>query len=398
MNALSIQESDNTKSITENLETLAWAKVIENFWEESPRAIKQLLWEIEFTQEMEDNFQKSFGTQIDTLQNLNPEFVWASVLEDVKYTYAYLWNKYEKTKSKLATLWLTPIDITNACTQRIINQVIEASENWRNLKNGRVASLLKYKDNKLFLQEIPYYAFACSNVSLDEVNIWERSLRDIVKLCWNKTDNWEFMLPNSLGISVSVMVEDDGKPVIIWQVRNNKTTLTQRSNERVVASASWAININRDESDIISGAAAEELKEELWLWATEVSKSHFNGTLIEIIDWKDLLSDIGWNTMLRELWISQEATIFRPSALVMEDKRMNPEIVCHAIENDLSLEGIQESWETAESQYESLSIKWIPMSEISDNIKGEKETLDKHFMMSLFWWTGNERFQDLVKN
>jgi len=47
------------------------------------------------------------------------------------------------------------------------------------------------------------------------------------------------MLPNSIGICISVMSKDgNGKPCIIAQDRNNASTLTQREPGKVVASAS----------------------------------------------------------------------------------------------------------------------------------------------------------------
>jgi len=55
--------------------------------------------------------------------------------------------------------------------KRLFIQIQEASKNGRKLMNGRVASLLKSADNTLYMQEIPYFAFACSNVSLDDVQI-----------------------------------------------------------------------------------------------------------------------------------------------------------------------------------------------------------------------------------
>jgi len=56
--------------------------------------------------------------------------------------------------------------------------------------------------------------------------------------------------------------DEQGKPCIVSQDRNNSTTLTQRTQNKVVASASGAINIYNKSANLVV-AAQEEVEEEL---------------------------------------------------------------------------------------------------------------------------------------
>lgn len=368
----------NASSLQSSLEEKSGTKVLDFFGSQKPKLSVEGL-NITVGEEDSNNFNTQLWVDINELCfNLNSEYVWENIAEQIVYTWKYLQEKYEKSRWKLNTYGVSPEEITKACTQRLLEQVQEASKNWRKLINGRVASLLKYENDTLHMQEIPYYSFACSNVSLDQVMIWERSLRDIVWLCNNTNDQWEFMLPNSLWICISVMSKDQQwKPCIIAQDRNNTTTLTQRDNGRVVASASWAININKWSADI-EAAAQEEVQEELWL----SSNIHYlPKTTNALFTWE-------LDPIHRELWISKKECDFEPRWLVMETYRMNPEVICSGYtEKDITQ--IQELWKTAESQYESLSIEWISLDEVGDNLSWEKETLWKHFLMSLLAWYGS---------
>lgn len=94
--------------------------------------------------------------------------------------------------------------------------------------------------------KVPYYAFACTNVSLDVVRVKNRdgqefSLREIDDMMNSRNDDDGLFLPNSMGVSASLMTTNEkGEMVFIAQERNNATTLTQRA--KLVSSASGAVD------------------------------------------------------------------------------------------------------------------------------------------------------------
>lgn len=372
------------------IERISKVKFLESFWSTPLTVIKIPVTETQLRDTEIEMYRSLFWSYDEELNNISQKNVWVNITQEIQMTYKFLWDIFKKSERKLTQYWVSPEELQNACTQRIIEQVLEAWKTGRKLINGKVASLVRYENNTLYLGEVPYYAFACTWVSLDTVKVWERTLREIVKLCDGKTDAGDFMIPNSLWICVTVLAKNNnGKPIIIGQVRNNTTTLTQRDSQKVVASASGAISLEREAENILSGAASDEIEEELWLSASEMTEIFIKRKISTILWWDAALWNNAWSTFQRELGIASQSAFFRPSCLVIEERRLNPEIICHAVETDMTLEEIQSSWENAQDKDESLAIKWITFKEIQQNLNWEITTLDPHFIMSLLGW-GND--------
>lgn len=356
-----------------------------------------------------EDFIQEFNIDEQEFLNLSKESVWEEPLLEILKTYNFLVNKFNNSAKKLSQIWLTPDNIAKASTKRLLDQVLEAWSSKRKLLNGQVVSLSKYSKEQYDFEKIWYYAFACTNVSLDIVKIkndlWvEFTLREIDDILKSHNDEWWFFLPNSLWVSVNLMTEDENwKMSFIAQERNNTTTLTQRN--RYVSSASWAVDYRifawNWDMNLMHNAIWEEIEEELWL---ENIKSNLDQkTLIQQIKdkvlnitawkekegvnvlWKILKAD-AQNILWRELWL--EAVIM-PSILVYEEKRRNPEIV-FIWKTWYNIKQIRQSWEKSISKDESLSIASISFDEIEEEIKNRIETwkvnLDNHFLMSFLWF------------
>ena len=117
------------------------------------------------------------------------------------------------------------------------------------------------------LENIPYWAFACTGVSLDEIQIQTRhgnkTLRGIVDAISEdgKNSAGEYILPNSLGVSVMIQLHDG---TIIGQVCNNNAVTTKYHGLK--ASASGAIDslsLGKHDIEKLKYGAKTEMLEEL---------------------------------------------------------------------------------------------------------------------------------------
>lgn len=344
--------------------------------------------------------------------NLNTDNVWENSLLEVYKTYNFLVWKFNTAKEKLEKNWFEIDALLESVLKRLVCQLIEAGNGKRKLKNWEVVWLSSYSENHFVFNKVPYYAFASTNVSLDSVFVQnshdgkEYSLREIDDILGSKNDTGGLFLPNSLWVSVSLITMDkNGNTIFISQERNNSATLSQ-NNAKYIASASWAVDYELfswwGTLGLLHTSIDAEIQEELWINSVQSSLTQdwiINHTKLNIwwvvaqgdnynkinIVWS-LLHQEGFEILWRELWL--EANLL-PAALVMEDKRRNPEFiflwkVWYTIEN------IRKSWEKAKSKDESLSIKWISYEEILEELENRKnwweKKIDDHFFMSYIWF------------
>ena len=414
MKTLSDELNLNSNTDTINfIKKSAWVEVLQDLPED--------LTSISYTFEKDNyknyisykNFIKKYSHIINTddFSNLKEENVWKNSLKEIHRTFNFLKWRFNKAKEWLNKNWFDVEDILEAVLKRLTEQVIEAWESERKLKNWNVVWLSKFSKNEYLFTKIPYYAFASTNVSLDVVKIKdkkgkEHSLRDIDDLLDSRNDEWGLFLPNSMWVSVSLSTTDkDWNVVFIAQERNNATTLSQNK-AKYIASASWAVDFSLflwwETLDLLHWAIQWEVVEELWvdslksqLTQSEIS-SQVSLSTNWILSWNPEYEKICilWNLLMsewleilkRELWLNANLL---PVALVMEEKRRNPEFVFLWRIWD-TLEQIKKSWETAKSKSESLSIKWITFSEILTELENRKnwweKSIDDHFFMSLLWY------------
>lgn len=359
-----------------------------------------------------DDFLKKYTfIKIQDFLNLNKENVWADSLHEIYETYNYLVWTFGKSEKNLSNLWFDVNIILDSVIERLVNQVIEAGNSNRKLKNWCVVWLSNYSDTHFTFTKVPYYAFASTNVSLDLVKVknnnWEEySLRDIDTLLDSRNDNWWFFLPNSMWVSVNLLTKDNNdENIFIAQVRNNSTTLTQRSSS--VSSASWAVDYDLFMSwwnlDLLNHAIWAEIKEELWLdhIKSALTIKQIKSEVLWIVDnptipnyvvnnsinllW-NLLNQEWLDILNRELWL--EANLL-PVALVMEEKRRNPEFI-FLWKVWYNLDEIKKSWSNSEWKDESLEIIWINFDDILDELENRKKwsnpKIGNHFLMSFYWF------------
>ena len=201
---------------------------------------------------------------------LKTENVWENSLLEIYKTHNFLRARLSKAENKLRENGFELDDLMEALMKRLVNQIIEAWNWQRKLKNWTVAWLSKYSSEWYTFMKVPYYAFACANVSLDIVKVknndWkEYSLREIDDLLGSNNDEWWLFLPNSIWVSACLMTRNKSWEIVfIAQERNNASTLTQRS--KFIASASWAVWVSTFESfkdlSALNHAAWEEVRED----------------------------------------------------------------------------------------------------------------------------------------
>lgn len=421
---MSIHSWNNTLSETTTLDFLklsSWVSVLQ----ELPMDLGKISYSFEDQQEWVisfDHFLEKFSfidkNQFDTLKTEN---VWENSLLEIYKTYNFLIGRFQKSQEKLTKNWFLVDDIIDAVMKRLISQVIEAGNSERQLKNGIVVWLSKYSKSEYTFMKVPYYAFASTNVSLDIVKVRNRdgkeiSLREIDTLMGSKNDEWGFFLPNSMWVSASLMTTDKNWNLIfLSQERNNATTLSQ-NNARYIASASWAVDFKLFEKGenlhLLHSAVGQEVKEELWIHSlkSQLSQeqiiSEIKGKITSILDNTEYEQvQILWNILHQE-WrdilgreLGLEANLL-PSALVMEEKRRNPEFIFLG-KVGYSVEQIKDFWQMADSKEESLSIRGISYQDIQEEIKNRKngweKQIDDHFFMSYIWFLLKITPQELEK-
>lgn len=411
MNSLE-KNTENSRNI-DLIKKTAWVKLLQ----ELPNDLSKISFSFEEINEKVQVSFESFLSKFDFIDKekfslLKVENVWENSLLEIYKTYNFLINKFNESKNKLNDIWFSLDVLLYEIIKRLCYQVIEAWEGTRKLKNWNVVWLLKYNTNHFIFNKTPYYAFASTNVSLDFIKILNKkdskiySLREIDDLLNSKDDTGWLFLPNSLGVSINLITTDsDNNNIFISQERNNSSTLSQNS-AKYIASASWAVDYNLFTNEwkltTITEAIHSEIIEELWIDSinskinkeTLISKTKKNTDSIlnndlnyrKIQILSNLLKEEWYEILWRELWL--EANIL-PWALVMEEKRRNPEFT-FLWKIWYNLDEIKKSWENASSKEESLSIKWITFDEIKKELdnreKWLEKTIDDHFFMSYLWY------------
>lgn len=393
----------------ESIQELVWVRVLK----ELPTDLSKIPFRFDDFEDVEswkisyEDFLRMFSfIKESDFANLKKENIWENVLFEVYKTYLFLNSKFWKSKERLFQAGFYIDDLLESVLKRLVEQVLEAWNWQRKLKNGNVVWLSSYNSHWFVFEKIPYYAFASTNVSLDLVKVknkndWnEYTLRDIDTILNSQNDNWWFFLPNSMWVSINLMTTyTNWNLVFIAQERNNSTTLTQRW--RFVSSASWAVDYETFSNWwhlwLLNTAIASEVEEELWInpLISNISKDTILQT-VEILDqWDhykavkslwDLLSQ-EWHMILwRELWLDAN---FMPVALVMEEKRRNPEFI-FLWKVWYTIEQVQQAWQDAEWKDESLSIVWISYQEVLEELNNRKnlwiQQIDNHFLMSYIWY------------
>ncbi len=408
-----LKEANETISSINLIKQSAWVELLQ----ELPNDLSKISFSFEEIDEKEkisfEDFLSKFSfIDKEKFSSLKIENVWEDSLLEIYKTYNFLITKFEKSKNKLENIWFDLDDVLNETIKRLSEQVIEAWEWTRKLKNWNVVWLSKFTSSHFTFIKIPYYAFACTNVSLDNVKIKNKkdnkiySLREIDDLVNSRNDEGGLFLPNSMWVSVNLMTSDEKwNTIFISQERNNASTLSQNS-AKYIASASWAVDYslftNEWKLSTISDAIHSEIVEELWIdpinskidenTLISRTKKHTDAILDNNRDYEkiqiigNLLKEEWYEILWRELWL--EANIL-PRALVMEEKRRNPEFT-FLWKVGFSLDEIKKSWELAESKEESLSIRWITFDEIEKELENRKKwwekTIDDHFFMSYIWY------------
>lgn len=383
-----------------------WVKIIEDFSKDLSSYVFNFN-KIEIKDTLTfDEFITLFDIDTEKFNSLNVDNVWEKPLEEIYETYQFMFSKFKESEEDLNSINISFENFIEPIVKRLIDQIIEAWNSERILKNGKVVWLSKFNEKWFEFIEVPYYAFACTNVSLDKVLInddnWNTiSLRDIDMKLGSKNHKWEFFLPNSLGVSVCMSAYNkEWKTVFISQERNNSKVLSQNSN-KFIASASWWISMDFVlNNKTIEWAINNEIEEELWINPLELNNEELmaqtKDSVFSIVSKKDVSKWVYWiqtilNNVLSskikdELWLySWVIWVW----LVMEEARRNPEIIFISNINK-NIEYIQKSWETAEDKDESLSIKWISLDDINKDLdirsKWWKPNIDNHFYMSYLWY------------
>lgn len=411
----------NWPSTLDFLKSSCWVSVLQ----ELPMDLGKISYSFEKQEEWRlsfEDFLEKFSfidkKQFDTLKTEN---IWENSLFEIYKTYNFLIGRFQKSQEKLTKNGFLVDDIIDTVMKRLVFQVIEAGNSERKLKNGMVVWLSKYSKSEYVFMKVPYYAFASTNVSLDVVKVRNRSgkeytLREIDSLMNSKNDEWGFFLPNSMWVSASLMTTDkNGNLIFISQERNNATTLSQ-NNARYIASASWAVDFkmfeNGENLHLLHSAVGQEVQEELWIYplksqlSQEKITSEIKGRITSLLDNTEYEQvQILWNILHQE-WhdilgreLGLEVNLL-PSALVMEEKRRNPEFIFLG-KVGYSVEQIKDFWEMADSKDESLSIRGISYQDIQEEIKNRKngweKQIDDHFFMSYIWFLLKITSQELEK-
>jgi serine/threonine protein phosphatase PrpC len=291
---------------------------------------------------------------------------------------------------------------------RLVSQIQEAFQSGRKFTNGIVGSLKSIDwDGNISLEKIPYWAFWSTNVSLDyityQTHSGEKTLREVMEEVEELNETGESYLPNSLGVSVMIQLSDG---TIIWQKRNNQTTLTQYAG--LVSSASGTVSILDSEesgwTELLHANAIAEVNEELGLHPGQIPH----------LPHIDYLSENIQERLLREINLDTHSWVLIPIGIVMERKRHNPEVVFSMILHpEITLHDIKDKWEHASDKWESIDLVAKTPNEIEadillyenalpENLKTDPNGLEKyiqtldpwynwagpHLLMSYLTWKG----------
>lgn len=275
--------------------------------------------------------------------------------------------------------WISKKYFLEKIFERLSDQLKEAQNSGRKFTNWTVVSLKKIEENGNFIiEEIPYFAFGSTNVSLDkiffEINWKNTSLRKILEIIWLKDNKtWEFFLPNSLWVSVMILLKDGN---IVCQERNNKATLTNYNG--LTASASWAVNLDGNTwwPEILKANAVKEVSEELWINSTP---AQFFPNIENIK--KSIQEHILW-----ELNIDGNSWVMVPTGVIMERKRHNPEVVFTLfLDENYNMDIIKQKWENAADKWESIDLVWKSIESIENDINFYINNLSKKELESATW-------------
>jgi hypothetical protein len=195
-------------------------------------------------------------------------------IRETEKTIHYLYTKFQPIYSVLKEKFgVDEEQFLLALTHRLVARIQESIVNpARKFFNKDVTSLKQMTTREdgsihMELENIPYWAFACTGVSLDEVQMKTRhgntSLRDILDTISEDGKNsvGEYILPNSLGVSVMIQLYDG---TIIGQVCNNNAVTTKYHGLKT--SASGAVDsrpVGRYGIATLLDGARDEMAEEL---------------------------------------------------------------------------------------------------------------------------------------
>lgn len=403
-------ENSTQKNIG-TIKSSTWLKVLQ----ELPSSLSRISYQFEETESSEEisfeEFLSKYWIDREAFEWLKTENVWENSLLEIYKTHNFLKARLSKAKNKLNENWFELDELMKALMKRLVDQILEAWNWQRKLKNGTVAWLSKYSSEWYAFIKVPYYAFACANVSLNIVKVkdksWvEHSLREVDDMLNSHNDEWWLFLPNSMWVSACLMTKNNKWEIVfIAQERNNATTLSQNPN-KFIASASWwvpvAIFDRHNDLWALNHAMWDEVKEELWVKPAHSSltedeiKWAVTQNISQILSWNEEYQRIWilWETLSeewkkilwRELWL--DANLL-PTALVFEEHRRNPEFV-FLWKVWFTLEEVIEHWKNAEDKDESLSIRWFTLEEIHQELERRKnwweKQIDDHFFMSFIWY------------
>ena len=356
-----------------------------------------------------EEFIEYFEIDESEFKDLNKDNVWEEPLMEIFKTLKFLLSHFNESREEIENLWINFKEFINSIINRLKQQVIEAGNSKRKLKNWTVVWLSKFSNEWFEFKAIPYYAFACTNVSLDQVKVknidWiELTLRQIDTLLWSKNNSWELFLPNSLWVSVCLTSHNEAWDIVfVSQERNNATTLSQNP-FKFIASASWWIPYKLVQDwHRLHSAIKDEIQEELWLESANLLPDEvvnwFKNQIwwvienkYNVINAKNVLLQALRYRISKELWVTDNKNMYSWTiwvALVMEEARRNPEIVFIS-HTDLSLEEIKESWAKSKDKDESLNIAWITIEQIEKDLELRRNwkspIIDNHFYMSFLWY------------
>jgi hypothetical protein len=130
----------------------------------SPASTEELLGKM-------DEFVRKFEISVRLFDSLKKENVGENPILELLKTYEFLKKKFARSSGRLSDLGFDSEDIADACIRNGIPKIIQAGNSERKLKNGDVVSMTRAAQDRLGFEIVPYYAFAFTNVSLDEVRI-----------------------------------------------------------------------------------------------------------------------------------------------------------------------------------------------------------------------------------
>jgi len=332
-------------------------------------------------------------------------------------TAKYLYDKFYAAKESLDNKWISFEILYASIIERLIQDIFIAWTGTRKFINGRVTELASYTDTSFYVKEIPYWAMACTNAVVDQIQVTkndgtEVTLRDINESLARVNDAGEFFLPANLWMSCAIVCkDDDGKPVFLAQDRNLGTTAIQTAG--LVSWASGTCEFSKLTTKDISWGTSldaaqrimhEEIAEELWIshvlspgsrdivWnisqvvqdnVHQLTDQHSISDAVETTfsSGIDAVTQSMYDMLEKEVWIS--GTVI-PVALVNNNVRSTkPELLFVTIADE-SFSDIQKSWETSEGNWESNKLVPLNVWDIDSQLDdiGNKSSISPHFIMS----------------